>query len=122
MWPAVPTTTCFIASQADEDGRQRGNLVGLDRAAVEEEAILGEAPENGRTSGAERVVQVAGGPRRRAERQGRRRQLDGGERASADLGARFHDGGPERAGRVLGQTAQELPRPPRDRAGRLNEH
>jgi hypothetical protein len=126
MWPAVPTTTCraalALAGGTGERPREGRDLGSQDRAAVEEETIVGDAADGGRLAGAERFVEDARRNRRGADRDGRGRQHHGGQRTAPHLGLVLDDARVEaRAERGVQQT-QQTTRARAHRGERLREH
>ena len=94
--------TCFMPGTVEDYGAEHRDLGRLDGPAVQQETVVGEPAEDGQAGESQRLVEALGRARRRAEGQGRRRKLDGGERAAADLRARLDDRRAERARRVRG--------------------
>src|SRR5205823_5990530 len=82
MWPAVPTTTCRgalpLGGGTGERPRQGDDAGREDRAAVEQQAIVGNPPDDCGISCAECLIQHACRAIRGAHGDGGSRQHDGG--------------------------------------------
>src|SRR4026208_929959 len=145
MWPAVPTTTCFMpllqggeASGEGGDVRRQGGAWprrggggggggggGAGRqagAAVQQQAIVEQPAEHRRAAAAEGLIQALRGQIGGTARDGRGGQPPGGERASAHLGARLYDLRAEHPARVRAGPEQDASGPATNRRARLGQH
>src|SRR5439155_21275431 len=89
MWPAVPTTTCREAlPSADGTGerpREGGHFGREDRATVEQQAVVGDAPGDRGRRDAQRLVEHPRRDVRAAHGHGGGGEHHGGQRPTAHL-------------------------------------
>src|SRR5207244_7528603 len=95
MWPAVPTTTCRGALPSvdgtGERPREGGHVGREDRAAVQQQAVVRDAPDDRGLADAQRLVERPRRNVRGPNGDGGSRQHDGGQRPAAHLRLIFDD-------------------------------